>query len=738
MTPAPEPESPVTRIADQPSGSPYDHLAVKLNRLLLLILVATTVIAFSDTLTNEFVEWDDDHVIVLNESYRGFTAGHLKWMFTTGFAGHYQPLTWISFAIDHALWGLDPFGFHLTNLVLHVIVAFGFYFVSRILIRASLPATPETPLMLAAATAALLFAVHPLRVESVAWATERRDVLSGAWLVLSVWCYLRSTQNCRRAQWLALSIVCYVFSLLSKAAGMPLPFVLLVLDAYPLRRIRIPRLSGVSGGTPPSTDSWRRVLGEKLLFLVPAAIIAFIAVSAQAESGALRTFEEHPLSLRISQAFYGLIFYLWKTLSPTGLRPLYEQRPDATPYDTEFVLSMIAAAALAVVVWSIRRRFPAILAASLIYLFWLAPVLGFAQSGPQVVADRYSYLSCMGWMVLIGGALVPLWRWAFNAGGRAFLIPSIATTTIVIALTILTRAQTRVWRDSYTLWTTIVERAPNTPTAQANLAILLNNRGEFERARDCALKTLRLLPFNRSAHLALGLAYFELGDIDASERHYRTVIELDERNRHRHPGTGVGLAVVLTRLAVVLNTASRFDEAEALYRRATQVAPHDPAVHTNLAGFLAARGREAEAMEVLRTALQVAPGEPAACYRLSLLLRANNRKDEAVTTLDQCLVVSPNDVALNAQFALVLSDYARDNENDIRRARLYAQRAMALSQGRDPLAVESLAIALAAAGDRSAAMELLDAALARPDLDLTTRTKERLTELQLRFAREDD
>ena len=333
----------------------------------VLVVVVSVFVAFSGGLVNEFVDWDDNYVLVNNTSYRGFSAAHFTWMFTTGFAGHYQPLSWLSYAIDHAIWGLDPFGFHLTNLILHITTSVLFLFVCRRLVGRARGEFSSGALLIGSMAAVMLFAVHPLRVESVSWATERRDVLSGMWLMATLLFYLRATDQpsgSRRYWPLGFALACYVLSLLSKASGMSLPFVLLAIDAYPLRRFLLWESSSTFaseasqstgrnvivapvGGAgkfnteQPDADSIRRIVTEKLLFLVPALIFAPLALWAQRETGALRSFDEHSLLLRVSQAFYGIVFYLWKTIWPVGLIPLYEQRPGATPFEWQFVISAV-------------------------------------------------------------------------------------------------------------------------------------------------------------------------------------------------------------------------------------------------------------------------------------------------------------------------------------------------------------------------------------------------------------
>ena len=283
-------------------------------------------------LTGSFVDWDDRDLLLLNTRYRTLDAESLRWMFTTSYTGHFQPLTWLSYALDWAIWKRESFGYHLTNLVLHAGAAVAFYFVARELIAITrwgtdaLPsdlrsASQSSSVVLAASFAAVLVATHPLRAESVAWIAERRDVLSGLISLLAVACYLRYAKVRTRSRRAA--IVAYLatfgflaLSLLAKATAATLPVVLLILDVYPLRRL--------GGSRGLWRDAARGVWIEKLPLAALGLAAGVRAIVAQAQQDALYPLGEYDLLARLAQACYGATFYLWKTLWPTNLGPLYQ------------------------------------------------------------------------------------------------------------------------------------------------------------------------------------------------------------------------------------------------------------------------------------------------------------------------------------------------------------------------------------------------------------------------------
>ncbi len=370
-----------TRIGTVRSGT-----VLQLSRWLVPSLVSLlTVLAFLPVLGNGFVDWDDKANFLENRSYRGLGWEQLRWMITTFHKGHYQPLSWGTLGLDYILWGVEPFGYHMTNLLLHAANAVLFYILAFRLLALALSVTAGEAfsLRISAAFAALVFAIHPLRVESVAWATERRDVLSALFFLLTIHLYLWANgdaQSRRTRIWrLSASLAMYSLSLLSKAGGMTLPVVLLVLDVYPLRRF-------AGQGQNWFGRAARGVWLEKVPFLILASAAAFVALLAQYEAGALESMERYGTLVRMAQASFGLVFYLWKTVVPLGLSPLYEISPELNPWEWQFLVSGVLVVGISLALFLLRRRWPAALAVWVCYVAIVAPVLGVAQSGNQLVA----------------------------------------------------------------------------------------------------------------------------------------------------------------------------------------------------------------------------------------------------------------------------------------------------------------------------------------------------------------
>jgi hypothetical protein len=304
-----------TPVATQPPSS----VVPRPSSLVPLLVAIATFVAFLPALRNGFVAWDDDKNFLANPHYRGLGWIQLRWMWTTFHLGHYVPLSWMTLGLDYVLWGMNPLGYHLTNIVLHVANAVLVYVLARRILQLSGAAPSEDRERSLAAFAALVFALHPLRVESVAWVTERRDVLSGFFYLSTVLLYLRAaTQPARFVRWYVLALLSFVCALLSKATSVTVPVVLLILTVYPLHRI-----SASMVRSPRSALRSRAVLD-----LIPFALLS--AATAVLSIVALHAPTQLDTPAKVAVSAYSIVFYLWKTVVPAGLSPIYEmpQRVD--------------------------------------------------------------------------------------------------------------------------------------------------------------------------------------------------------------------------------------------------------------------------------------------------------------------------------------------------------------------------------------------------------------------------
>ena len=560
-----------------------------------LALAAVTVVAFLPALENQWVEWDDYIVLVKNEHYRGLGVAQLRWMFSNILMGHYVPVTWLTLGLDYVLWGMKPVGYHLTNLLLHVAnVVLVYILASRLLGKAT--ALPLPALRAAAATATLFFALHPLRAESVAWATERRDVLSGLFFFLTVLLYLRAAERegTRRRRLLAGSLVCLVLGLLSKAILMTVPAVLILLDVYPLRRLDAnPRRW--------REPAFRRVWAEKIPYALLGLAGAALGYHAQAANSYFTSFVKYPVSARVGMAFYSLWFYAAKTALPIGLSPLYELPARVHPLEPRFLGPTLGVLVVtAVAVW-LRRRWPAGLAVWASYAIVLGPVMGITHSGYQLAHDRYSYLSCLGFALLVGGGVGLVVRAQRTGTLRpAFTrVALTATAAWLVGLSIMTWQQVQIWRDTDTLWRYAIESDPECSICQANLGVLLHNRGLPALAIERFERELALRPDHIRSHHTLALSLAAVGRSAEAMDHFRRVLAVFPDD-----------ADVLNNLGVALIGQRKFEEALVYLRRAAAREPRRLQVLTNLGLALTELGQAEEALGHLRRAVELEPREP--------------------------------------------------------------------------------------------------------------------------------
>jgi hypothetical protein len=511
-----------------------------------LVVAAVVAAVFVPALGNGFVNWDDEVNITSNPHFRGFDASRIWWMLTTPVLGQYIPVTWLSLAVDHALWGLEPRGYHATNVFLHAVNAALVFILARRLLGA-LPLS-------ASVVAALAFGLHPLRVESVAWVTERRDVLSVCLALLAVlaWLAASAREGGVRRRWLAASLAAYAASLLSKQLTMTLPLVLVILDVYPLRR---------------------RAWLEKVPYAGLGALGALVALLA-IRTASVTAWEQYGLPARLAMTVFSLAFYLSRTLVPLGLSPLYELPATVDPLAAPFLLSVVVVVALTAAAVGLRRRAPWFTAAWAAYVVMLGPVSGLVHAGLQLAHDRYSYLACLPWALLAGagfGALQDAWR-ARRLTPPVAAAATAAAVAVMAAWGYLTVAQVPVWRDSLALWGTAVALDPACAACRSNLGRALSEAGRLDEAADELRQAIALRPERPAPHNSLGSVFHRQGRLVEAAREWSVAVRLGPRQ-----------AEPLNNLGVLHAELGRFDDAVHYFQAALEARPDFPAARANLA-----------------------------------------------------------------------------------------------------------------------------------------------------------
>jgi hypothetical protein len=567
-----------------------------------LAVAGVTALAFSRSVGLGFVAWDDEILLVANPGYRGLGWDHLRWMAENALLGHWVPVAWLSFALDHAVWGLRPAGYHLTNVLLHAVNAGLVYVLAAWLLRKA-TGWPAWPCGLAAAIAALLWSLHPTRVEAVSWLTGRRDVLSGFFLLVTVLAYLRATESPeRRRGWLLASLVAYALALGSKAVVMVLPLALAALEWYPLGSLSADR------GRDRRPAAWPR-LG---LFATLAAIAATVSYVTQRRDSGVRVLG---VADWLGTLTGTLEIQLSKAVWPVGLSPLYEMPPVIDLRAPRYWGGALAAVVITLAVVALRRRWSAGVVAWVWFLAFLAPVTAMAHAGPQVTADRYSYLPALSLAVLAGAALTVPARGDRSGGRPAGWRAGVATLAIglVVVLAGLSWQQQGAWRDRGTLWAHAVRVTPECVRCHVNLGTWLADEGQLTQAIAHYDRALELDPRRVELHSNAGLALVRLGRPAEAVSRYEKVLA-------RHPDRlGVRVSLVAALVAADrlpeavdrLEEASRFSSPTALVRYFQQLTAAQPGAPVPRLGLVQAYARVGDSVRAREAREALAGVHPA-------------------------------------------------------------------------------------------------------------------------------
>jgi tetratricopeptide (TPR) repeat protein len=627
--------------------------------------VALTSVAFAPVIHNQFVNWDDYKNFVNNPHFRGLGSAQLRWMFSTFHMGQYQPLSWLTYGIDYQIWGLNPLGYHLTNVCFHIANALLFYGMAmRLFTRASRWSSAR--IRFGAAVAAMLFAVHPLRVESVAWATERRDVLSGFFFLLTLHFYCgfldREATGSRRWLLYVASLIAFTGSLFSKATAVGLPLILWAIDVFPFQRPGI----GNRRWLGPVTG---RYLFEKLPFVAVASVATIVAIRAQTHAMTITPLSSHGLPARFVQSGFGLCFYLWKTIVPTDLTPLVPLPNQAKLLGSPFVELGIAGWSVVLVLLLVRGRWPTLATIAICYVVLLLPVMGLVQIGSQLVADRYSYLSCLGFALLGGAAAVQLSMAQRIFGRSAFAVSLAVTSTALITLCVLTRQQVQQWDSSLKLWLRAVQIHPDSATAHLNLGTALIDLGRDRESIVQFQRVLELEPSAFDANLNLGKAFFKLQRWGQAAANFEKAAALKPNDAESWNYVGAAnlqlqrleKAILAFQIAMELQPANgtvaynlgraqmmsgNAKEALAAWRRAQEVMPESPLVLQTLAWHLATLPDDSlrngpEAVALAERACRITDFQDADCMdALAAAYAESGRYQEAARLAQQAIAVA--------------------------------------------------------------------------------------------------
>jgi protein O-mannosyl-transferase len=607
------------------------------------VLALATLAAYWPVTRHGFVDFDDPHYIYDNPHVKaGLTWSGVRWAFQSAYASNWHPLSWISHMADCQLYGLNPAGHHLTSLLFHLTNSLLLFLLFR----------RTTGALWRSLFVAALFAWHPLRVESIAWAAERKDVLSTFFCLLALWAYARyaevqsqgtedksqkeSTRNTQHttlltppvSRYYVLSLFLFALGLMSKPMLVTLPFVLLLLDFWPLGRLQFSNLN-----SHPSS-LWR-LLREKLPFFVLALVASIVTYLVQRSGGAVSSLELVPLHSRIANALVAYVRYLSLTFWPAQLAVVY-------PYSRHLPAGSVIAAALLLaglsgLFLSRARRQPYLVVGWLWFLGTLVPTIGLVQVGPQCLADRYTYIPSIGLFLLIVWGIDTL----LDPWPPKRLLLSVAGTLALAACLVCTYYQLKYWQDSESLF-----------------------RHAIAVTRD-----------NYIAHINLGKALLEQGKLDEAAVHFDTAVHLTPNDPEAQYNLGT-----------VLVMQSKPDEGIACFLEALRLNPEYGEAHGNLGVTLMRQGKTDQGVAHLAAAVRLRPEDSQAHYNLGLALLDLNRPREAADRLAEALRLSPD--VPEPHYHLALSLVRQDKPQE---ALPHARKALDLARAAGQTAVAAKA-----------------------------------------------
>ena len=591
-------------------------------------LIVATLMVYAPVPHYDFVSWDDPIYVSENPHVAaGLTWQGVSWAFTTGHAGYWMPPIWLSYMLDVRFYGLNAGGHHVTNLLLHIantLLLFGLFH-------------RMTGALGRSAFVAGLFALHPLHVESVAWVTERKDVLSTFFGILTLWAYVAWVRRPSRGRYFGV-LVLLALSLMAKPMLVTLPLVLLLLDFWPLGRVP-------TGAGRDQRAAWLRLAREKLPLFAIILVSSIVTFLAQRSGGAVADLGALPLSFRVSNALVSYVVYIGKAVWPVRLANFYPLPKSLSGWS--ILGAILALAVVSVLVMRAARRYPYLPVGWLWYLVTLVPVIGLVQVGRQVMADRFTYVPLIGLFMMVAWGIPDL-----LAGWPTRRIPLAAAAGLILMVYAITaRGQVEFWKDSTSLWTRALEVTTDNAVAHNNLGRILFLQGNFDEAVAHYTEALRLAPDDADTHNNLANALARHGTVAEALTHYSEALRITPDFAEAH-----------NNMANALARQGRVAEALANYSEALRIKPEYAEAHNGFGALLAGQGRSGEALAHYSEAVHIDPNYAEAHNNMGALLLGQGKTDEAIREFSEAVRINPAKPEFHYNLGLVLKNKRQINE----------------------------------------------------------------------------
>ena len=595
-----------------------------------LFLAVAVLIVYWPVHNYDFVRFDDNKYVTSNRNVTsGITPHNVRWAFTSGYASNWHPVTWLSHMLDCQVFGLHAGEQHTVNLLFHIVNTLLLFLVLARM----------TKMFWASAFVAAVFGLHPLHVESVAWIAERKDVLSTFFWMLTMLAYALYAEKPGILRYIV-TLSLFAIGLMAKPMLVTLPFVLLLLDYWPLERMNLraaPRSENMHQATIIRKPLSNLVL-EKIPFFVLAVLSSIVTFIVQSRTGAVQSVDVIGIRSRIGNAIVSYMAYIYKTFWPNKLAVLYPHPGSSLPL-SRIVICALLLVSITIAVIALSRRRKYLVTGWFWYIGTLVPVIGIIQVGVQAMADRYTYIPMTGLLIIVAwGVSDILASWKYS---KKVLVTSSAL--VLIALSMKAAVQLEYWQDSETLFKHTLDVTSDNYVMENNYAAFLAEQGKAEQAIEHLEKSIEIKPNSAEAHNNLANALNKLGKTEQAIEHYKKSLSLKPNSSDAHYN-----------LAVALSKLNRTDEAISEYYEAIRLDPSNADALSNLGFELSGKGKYSEAVELYRKALALEPDNIIYHGRFGLALAGLQKNDEAIKEFQFVLKATPKDAEMWCNLGIVL------------------------------------------------------------------------------------
>jgi protein O-mannosyl-transferase len=607
-----------------------------------LFLIVITLALYWPVRTYDFVKYDDYKYVTANRYIQsGITSKSIWWAFTSGYASNWHPVTWLSHMLDYEIFGLNPGAYHLVNLSFHIVNTLLLLIVFFRMTKA----------LWASAFIAAVFALHPLHVESVAWIAERKDVLSTFFWMLTMLAYIKYVEKPNAIRYI-ITLLLFALGLMAKPMLVSLPLVLLLLDYWPLERIKLnlkAERENTENNDSQSTlkkESALRLFIEKIPFFILTVLSSIVTFIAQQRSGAVQSIDVIDIKSRTGNAIVSFVGYISKMVWPSRLAVLYPH-----PGDSLSLLKVIFCGLLlilcTIVVILLSRKHKYLVTGWFWYIITLIPVIGLVQVGIQSMADRYMYIPMTGLLIIIAWSVKD-----FTASLKHHKRVLTASSVLILsAMFVKTSVQLQYWQNSYVLFEHTLDVTNNNYVMHNNFGAFLDEQGQIEQAIEQLQKSLAIKPNSAETRNNLANVLRDTGKVDEAINEYKKAIQLKPNFSDAHYN-----------LAIALSSQNKFDEAISEYREAIRLSPDNVDAISNLALELSQKGDYSQSVELYKKALEIEPDNVITHGRLGLALSNLGDNEQAIQEFQIVLKSRPDDTEMICNVAILLERQGKISE----------------------------------------------------------------------------